>query len=46
MNPTRRNNIITVLTAMLNRAPSENEIQNAQTDTVVMGRVLAIELGI
>ena len=29
------------LTTLLNRAPTENEIQNGQTDTLIMGRVNA-----
>ena len=27
------------LTTLLQRAPSENEIQNGQTDTLIMGKV-------
>ena len=29
------------LTALLKRAPTENEIQNGQTDTLIMGKVNA-----
>ena len=29
------------LTTLLQRAPSENEIQNGQTDTLIMGKVNA-----
>ena len=46
MTPTRRTNIINVLTSMLNRSPSETEIQNATTDTIVMSKVILIELGV
>lgn len=39
MDQDTRDKIIEELTAFLNRAPSENEIMNAQTDTLIIGRV-------
>ena len=39
MDTNTRSKIIEELTTLLNRAPSENEIINGQTDTYIMGRV-------
>ena len=39
MNQDTRQAIITVLTAFLNRPPSEAEIQNCQTDVLMMNKV-------
>jgi len=43
MNQERREKIIKHLTAYLNRAPSENEIMNAQSATRIMSKVEAEE---
>jgi hypothetical protein len=42
MDPILRTKIITVLTSLLQRAPTENEIQNAQTDINVMLKVMQL----
>lgn len=42
MDQITRDKIITELTKFLNREPTENEIQNAQTDTYIMGKVRGI----
>ena len=39
MSPTLRAKIIIVLTAYLNREPTESEIINAQTDVIIMSKV-------
>lgn len=39
-----RQQIIDTLTVYLNRAPTENEIQNAVTDTITMGKIREKEL--
>lgn len=39
MNPILKQNIIDELTKFLNRPPTEGEIMNGQTDSVIMGKI-------